>query len=196
MIHPDTQLVHLNEKIGFGVTATQLIPKGTITWVLDKLDKILLPAEVEELGPLYRKVIDKYTYRNRQGNYILCWDNARFINHSFHSNCVSTAYEFEIAVRDIHLGEELTDDYGYLNLTEPFDCLPESNTNRKRVMPDDLLQFYEMWDAKLLDTFPLLTAVDQPLWPFLPEPVREKAKAIARGDSEMDSIVNCYYGGP
>jgi hypothetical protein len=40
MIHPDTELRFINEKIGHGVVATKFIPKGTITWVLDKLDRV------------------------------------------------------------------------------------------------------------------------------------------------------------
>ena len=38
MIHPDTELQFINDKIGYGVVATKLIPKGSITWALDKLD--------------------------------------------------------------------------------------------------------------------------------------------------------------
>lgn len=38
MIHPDTELRFINEKIGYGVVALKLIPRGTITWALDKLD--------------------------------------------------------------------------------------------------------------------------------------------------------------
>jgi hypothetical protein len=37
MIHPHTQLQEINETIGYGVIATQVIPKGTIVWILDDL---------------------------------------------------------------------------------------------------------------------------------------------------------------
>ena len=133
MIHPDTELQFVNDKIGYGVVATKLIPKGTITWALDKLDRIFTPEDVAKLDPLYQQVLDKYTYRNSEGKYILCWDNARFVNHSSRSNCLTTAYEFEISIRDIHPGEELTDDYGYLNIQEPFEVLPEPGTSRTLV---------------------------------------------------------------
>lgn len=33
MIHPDTELRFINPEIGYGVFATQFIPRGTITWV-------------------------------------------------------------------------------------------------------------------------------------------------------------------
>ena len=75
----------------------------------------------------------------------MCWDVAKYINHSFRSNCLSTAYNFEIAIRDIQIDEELTDDYGYLNLSESF--TPEDEgTKRKIVEPDDILKHYKEWD--------------------------------------------------
>jgi uncharacterized protein len=193
MIHPDTELRFINDKIGYGVVATKLIPKGTITWVLDKLDRVFTRAQVEQMDALYQDVLDKYTYRNPEGNYVLCWDNARFVNHSSNSSCITTAYDFEIAIRDIHPGEELTDDYGYLNLEEPFEVVPEPSSNRNVVYPDDLLRYYPIWDEKLLAAFPHLEKVDQPLLPLVEKSVQEKAKRIARGELKMDSILNCYY---
>lgn len=193
MIHPDTELRFINEKIGYGVVATKLIPKGTITWALDKLDRIYRPEEIRKMDPLYRQIMDKYTYRNPQGNYVFCWDNARYINHSSNASCITTAYEFEIAVRDILPGEELTDDYGYLNLEEPFEVLPEPGSSRTVVYPDDLVRYYAIWDEKLLSAFPLLEKVPQPLFELLDEDTRRKARQIAKGEVKMDSIINCYY---
>lgn len=193
MIHPDTELRFINEKIGYGVVALKPIPKGTITWALDKLDRKFTPQEVRGMDELYQQVLDKYTYRNAEGNYILCWDNARFVNHSSKSNCVTTAYEFEIAIRDIAAGEELTDDYGYLNLEEPFEVVPEEGSDRQIIYPDDLLRYYPEWDEKLLKSFPLITKVDQPLFHLLDASLQEKVKNISTGKIKMDSILNCYY---
>jgi uncharacterized protein len=193
MIHPDTELRFISDKIGYGVVATKFIPKGTITWVLDKLDRIFTGEQVQQMDPLYQEMLDKYTYRNPEGNYVLCWDNARFVNHSSNSNCITTAYDFEIAIRDIQPGEELTDDYGYLNLEEPFEVVPEEGSNRHVVYPDDLLRYYPIWDEKLLSAFPHLEKVNQPLLHLIEKPIQEKAKQIARGELKMDSILNCYY---
>ena len=193
MIHPDTELRFINEQIGYGIVALKPIPRGTITWAIDKLDRRFTPTEVRSMDPLYQQVLDKYTYRNAEGNYILCWDNARFVNHSSHSNCITTAYEFEIAIRDIAAGEELTDDYGYLNLEEPFEVIPEPGSNRHVVYPDDLLRYYLQWDEALLKSFPHLVEVSQPLFQLLDPGVREKVKEIAQGKAKMDSILNCYY---
>lgn len=193
MIHPHTELKYINDKIGYGVVATKFIPKGTITWVLDKLDRSFTPEEFEKLDKVYQDILEKYTYRDKKGDLILCWDNARFVNHSFNSSCVSTAYEFEIAVRDIHPGEELTDDYGYLNVTEPFDCVPEAGSNRTMVMPDDLINYHKEWDAKLEEAFKNFSGVDQPLKFMLNKNTQQKADSIASGKMKMDSILTCYF---
>jgi hypothetical protein len=193
MIHPHTELRFISEAIGYGVVATKFIPRGTITWALDKLDRIFTPPDVQKLDPLYQEVLDKYTYRNAEGNYVLCWDNARFVNHSFRSNCLTTAYEFEIAIRDIHPGEELTDDYGYLNIDEPFEVLPEEGVDRKVVYPDDILRNYAIWDDQLADAFPDLARVDQPLFNILSQELRVKAMAISENREKLHSILHCYY---
>lgn len=192
MIHPHTEIRFISDKIGYGVVATKFIPKGTITWALDKFDRIFSVEQIKTLEPLYQQILDTYSYRNPEGNYILCWDNARFVNHSSNSNCITTAYEFEIAVRDIHPGEELTDDYGYLNVEEPFEALPEAGIERNVVYPDDLLRYYHLWDEKLLEAFQHLQNVKQPLISLLGKGTVEKAQRIAVGAEKMDSILHCY----
>ena len=195
MIHPDTQLQFISPEIGYGVVATKFIPKGTITWVLDPLDQVFTPEEIGKLAPVFQERLHIYSYRDANGNFVLCWDNSRFVNHSFHSNCISTAYNFELAVRDIYPGEELTDDYGYLNVTEPFDCLPEKGTTRTRVLPDDLLHFSGEWDAKLKDAFKKFNKVPQPFLHLIDQKFKDKVFDVAAGRAEMDSIRNCYYAG-
>jgi uncharacterized protein len=193
MIHPHTELRFINDKIGHGVVATQFIPKGTITWAFDKLDRVFTPKQIQEMDAMMQEVMDIYSYRNPDGNYVFCWDNARFVNHSSNSNCITTAYDFEIAIRDIHPGEELTDDYGYLNLEEPFEVVPEPGSNRNVIYPDDLVRYYPIWDEKLLAAFPQLVKVDQPLFRLMDPKNVERAKKIASGELKMDSILNCYY---
>jgi len=195
MIHPDTELRFISPEIGYGVVATKFIPKGTITWIQDPLDRIFTPEQIEKLDPVYQDKLHTYSYRDNQGNFVLCWDNSKFINHSFHSNCITTPYNFELAVRDIHPGEELTDDYGYLNVTEPFICLPEPNTNRTMVMPDDLLHFYKEWDAQLIEAFKHFNKVAQPFAKLIDPKYKNKVLQIAAGKTQMDSILTCYYRG-
>lgn len=192
MIHPDTEVRFINDQIGYGVVAKAFIPKGTITWALDKLDREFTPDQYSKMEVEYKSIIDTYAYRNSKGNLVLCWDNARFVNHSFNSNCLTTAYNFELAVRDIEIGEQLTDDYGYLNVDTPFDAMDEG-TERKTVYPDDLLKYHVIWDEQLLDALQHFSKVKQPLFPFLESKVWEKVLLIERGKCKMDSILENYY---
>lgn len=192
MIHPHTRLQLINEEIGYGVVATQLIPAGTITWVLDKLDREFSPKQFAKMEPLYQDILDTYTFRNRQGKMILCWDHGRYVNHSFNSNCLTTAYDFEIAIRDIQPGEELTDDYGYLNITKPFRAADEG-TKRKTVYPDDLKRYSKVWDAKIEKVFHKITKLDQPLRPILQDKEWQRIINIIAGKEEMLSILYNYY---
>ena len=194
MIHPDTELRFISNEIGYGVVATKFIPAGTITWVLDELDREFTPLELQQMAPIYQNILDTYTFRNNKGNYILCWDNGRYVNHSFNSNCLTTAYDFEIAIRDIQPGEQLTDDYGYLNIPIPFRAMDEG-TRRKVVYPDDLLKYYKVWDNKIKKVFGGITKLQQPLRPILNDGLWEKIEDITSGKEEMESILTNFYNG-
>jgi len=192
MIHPHTEMQFISPEIGFGVVATKFIPAGTITWALDKLDREFSPEAFQSMEPLYQEILDTYSYRNGRGDFVLCWDLGRYVNHSFNSNCISTAYDFELAIRDIQPGEQLTDDYGYLNVVEPFQGIDEG-TVRKIVYPDDLLFFAQDWDKKLLGAFPKINSVTQPLISLLSAEIKEEISAILAGKKQMASIKNLYF---
>ncbi|MBO2007501.1 SET domain-containing protein [Hymenobacter negativus] len=196
MIHPNTELRFISPEIGFGVVATKLIPKGTITWVFDSLDQIISSQTLARLDPLQKVFLEKYSYRDHNGDYVLCGDHARFVNHSFRSSCISTAYNCELAVRDIQPGEDLTDDYGYLNLTEPFDCVPEPGSPRTQALPDDLLHYHAQWDRQLRDAFRSFNRVEQPLLRLLAPEHQQEVLAVAAGEKTMESILSCYYREP
>jgi uncharacterized protein len=193
MIHPHTELRFINAAIGYGVFATQLIPKGTITWILDDLDQRFDESYVYSIDSTMREKLLKYCYRDSDGKYILCWDIARFVNHSFNSSLIATPYKFELAARDIYPGEELTDDYGYLNLDKPFYAFPEKGCTRTRAMPDDILHFYPEWDRKAADAMQCFSQVEQPLQYLISEQYIDKVTAVATGREPMDSILCCYY---
>ncbi|GHA45107.1 hypothetical protein GCM10007103_27890 [Salinimicrobium marinum] len=194
MMHPDTKIEFISDEIGYGVVAEKFIPKGTITWVQDELDQIFSPQQYENLNTVSKQMMDKYSFRNSKGNFILCWDLSKYVNHSFNANCLSTAYDFEIAVRDIFPGEQLTDDYGYLNVTEPFEAKDEG-TDRKIVYPDDLLKYHPEWDEKIEMAFASLKSVQQPLLPLVSMAVQEKIEHIQKGKQKIDSILTLFYSG-
>ena len=192
MLHPATELRLIGEPIGYGVVAKALIPRGTITWAKDDLDQTFSAAELTAMATPYREILEKYTYVDREGLHVLCWDIARFVNHSCDPTSRSPGYDFEIAVRDIQPGEELTDDYGSLNVLPGFEtCHCAAPHCRRQIDPDDLLRYGERWDAELREVVRLIPQVDQPLWFF----VREKAELeeVLAGRAPMASSVRNYY---
>lgn len=192
MIHPDTELRFINNIVGYGVVAKKFIPKGTITWVQDDLDSVYTTEDIQRINPLMHNFIETYCFVNGRGEKVLCWDIAKYVNHSFNPSCMSTAYDFEIAIRDIYPGEQLTDDYGYLNVSEPFEAEDEG-TVRKVVYPDDILKYHEEWDKHILDNLPRICLVDQPLQKFVSQPNWEEFSKVIQGQSLLRSIKTCYY---
>ncbi len=169
MIHPATELRHINDEMGYGVFATAFIPAGTITWAKDELDRTFTMDEFRKFAPHYRDILDKYSFADVTGRLVLCWDLARFINHSCNPTCLSAGYDFEIAVRDIQPGEELTDDYGSLNLDEDFACACAAPGCRQIIRPDDMERYADEWDTLVKPLFPRMREVPQPLEHLLSE---------------------------
>lgn len=192
MIHPHTELKFISEEVGYGIVATRFIPQGTIIWIFDKLDREFSPEEFHKMDLPYQEVLETYTFRNNKGNFVLCWDNGRFVNHSFKSNCFATAYNFEIAIKDIEAGEELTDDYGYLNIIAPFTAYDEG-TVRKTVYPDDLLTYHQEWDEKIAGIFRKIPLQEQPLKTLMDNALWQEIVDVAEGRSEMKSLINNYF---
>ncbi len=196
MLHPDTEVRFVDQLIGHGVFATKLIPRGTLTWVLDKFDRLYTEPEVRQLDLPYQEILERYCFRNREGRWVFCWDNTRFINHSFSANSIATPYGCELAIRDIQPGEQITNDYGFFNIIEPFDCAPEEGSPRTRVMPDDLLRYAPFWDALLASAYPDFVAVEQPLLRILSPENAALLTAVARGEAAPQSVSVNYFADP
>jgi hypothetical protein len=167
MMHPDTELLFIDQTIGHGVFATRFIPCGTITWALDEFDQVLTPGRVAALAAAQRAQVEEYAYVDGQGNYILCWDLGRYVNHGCDPTSRGVGPAFEIAVRDVQPGEQLTSDYAELNITAAFQCRCGSPRCRGVVRADDLLRHGHEWDAVVAAAVLRLARVPQPLWPFV-----------------------------
>lgn len=169
MIHPATELRYISPSIGFGVFATALIPQGTIVYVQDALE-IVLPADHPLLtADIYQPILDKYSTVEKDGSRLLSWDIARYVNHGCQSNALSTGYGFEIAVRDIQPGEEITDDYGLFNLPYDMPCACGHPKCRGSVRPSDFTTLIQQWDTQLSAALAKLNSLEQPLWRYLDE---------------------------
>ena len=119
MLHVETYLapspIH-----GIGLFAARRIERGTVLWeFLPGFDQEFSPEEIERLSPPCRETVLNYAYYNAQRiRYVLCTDDARFINHSDKPNTVSVGFDSAedgagrtIAARDILPDEEITEDY-------------------------------------------------------------------------------------
>lgn len=102
---------------GFGLFAAERIDKDTPVWrFTPHFDLDLDPAILETQPAVFRERLLHYGYIDpRINRYILCCDDARFINHSNMPNLRTDysldPYGIDIAARDIDAGEELTIDY-------------------------------------------------------------------------------------
>ena len=192
MLHPHTELRFVSDQIGYGIFATKFIPIGTLTWVKDKLDRVFTPQEVEQMDPVNLENLLKYTYRDRSGNYFFCWDLTRFVNHSYEPNSMLTAMGYEVAIRDIQAGEEITNDYGSFNIIEPFECAWGPH-ERQFVKPDDLTRFYKEWDEKISMAMKNAGKILQPLDKLLSTEQKNELIKISEGKQSIPSVLENYY---
>lgn len=165
MIHPATELRHVDAVVGHGVFATAPIPRGTITWALDPLDRVMTPDEVAALPPALAFDMERYLWLDRHGRYILAWDLARFVNHSCAPNCLTTPYGFEIAVADIAPGEQLSNDYAELGMgpSEVLSCSCGAPACRGYVVPGQAGMIRSQWAGEIEAAVARAASVDQPL---------------------------------
>jgi SET domain-containing protein len=103
---------------GIGLFADQFIPKGAVIWKSHSQFDIKVPREdVEKLSEPARELFIKYSFFSRRTKtYVLCFDDARFFNHSDNPNVLDSDSPdsdegVDIAARDIYPGEEMTCDY-------------------------------------------------------------------------------------
>ena len=196
MLHPHTELRFVSEEIGYGIFATAFIPKGTIMWVKDELDRIIPKEKITELSPANLENLLKYSYRTSMGDYFFCWDLTRYVNHSFNPNSMLTALGFEIAIKDIEAGDEISNDYGTLNIIEKFQCAHSPSINhREFVCPDDLSRFHAQWDALIKSAFQSLHGIEQPLVNFLTHEQKQEMALIIKGEKNIPSILENFFKG-
>jgi SET domain-containing protein len=97
---------------GTGVFTPFFIPAGTLIWSLDpEVDWTLTEDDIVRFPEAYQEKLRSYCFVDENGSYILCGDNARFMNHSEEPNCDDWTSGDTVAYRDIEAGEELTCDY-------------------------------------------------------------------------------------
>ena len=174
MIHPGTTLKGVSDTIGVGIFATSFIPKGTLVYVQDDLEIELSPSEFDGLDEPLKAMAEKFSFIDPRGYRILSWDTAKYVNHSCDPNTMSAGYGFEIALRDIEPGEEITDEYGLFNLQHDIECLCGSENCRQVIRSTDIDEYYEVWDERIRNALQLIHSVEQPLIGLM-DPERREA---------------------
>ena len=195
MIHPDTELKYIHEDIGYGVFATRPMPRGTIVYVRDPLEIVVAPAEFHAMDLPYRSIVEKYSYRDETGSHIVSWDHAKYVNHRCDCNTMSCGYGFEIALRDIQAGEEITDEYGLFNIPYEIDICCDCMACRRVLRPDDIDRYHQKWDAGLRQALSALRQVEQPLWSAMDELTRSAVNAWLDGHAPYRSVYSLKFHG-
>ncbi|MBX3413839.1 MAG: SET domain-containing protein [Pirellulales bacterium] len=110
---------------GIGLFAIAPVAVGQVVWrFTEGFDLDLDPRALDRLGPRERARLLHYGYIDHVLNrYILCCDDARFINHSPSPNIASDRSGdprgVDVAVREILPSDEITIDYESLETFEP-----------------------------------------------------------------------------
>jgi len=98
-----------------GLIAQEFIPKGTKVWrFMPGFDVLIPETELKGLSAESRTQVIYYAYFHlATRTFVLSSDDDRFTNHSNNPN-TRPAGDCTVAVRDIHPGEDITNDYGEL----------------------------------------------------------------------------------
>ena len=171
MIIPWVKIVWISDDKGYGLVATQDIPKGTVTFVQDGLDIVLTQSQLEGMNPHLIEHIEKYSYEDYLGRLVIFWDLGKHMNHDDRANTLTTGYGFEIAVRDIKQGEEVTDDYRIFSThhdTSTFRKKGKTKISGHGALSPSLLK---KWDEKVRSALLEVSKYPQPLVKFLEEDV-------------------------
>jgi hypothetical protein len=96
---------------GKGLFAKEFIPKGTIICFECNKCRVLSGIEPDKMSEKEKEDMFNYAYRKKDGSFIAPCDETRYLNHSCNANILGADPGFDIVVRDIKKGEELTYDY-------------------------------------------------------------------------------------
>lgn len=116
MLIVDTYLSVVEGK-GVGLFAKDYIPKDSAYWIRNiAFDKSIPWMELDTYPHRAKAFVCNYGFQEPSGNWYLCIDNARFVNHDAQPNTMNHFNEQGemtecTATVDIHPGEEILCDY-------------------------------------------------------------------------------------
>lgn len=193
MIHPHTTLRYINDTVGYGVFATEDLPEGTLVYVKDSLEIELSPEQVAKEIPQMQEIIEKYSYIDERGYRIVSWDLGKYVNHCCNCNTISTGYGFEIAIRPIKAGEQITDEYGLFNMEQEFPLECSHSNCRGTLRPGDLESLYPVWDSRIKQALTKFREVNQPLLPFVNKETLQELDIYFKNPDAYKSVISLKY---
>lgn len=97
---------------GVGLFSPRDLEPGTVIWEFTPgVDWEIPPEDLERFPEPYRSRLRHYLYRDGSGLYVLCGDNAKFMNHEDDPNCDDSDRVHTVVRKAVRAGEELTCDY-------------------------------------------------------------------------------------
>ncbi len=166
MMHPDTTVRWIDDDVGLGVVATATIPVGSLVWVRDTLDRVVSTHQFDSLPPLQRAALRRHVWQEG-GRWYLTWDHGRYTNHCCEPNCAGLDGEFDLAIRDIEAGDQITNDYGWLAMEVSFACRCGARDCRGWIGEDSSSPPDGALVSPYLDALRRLPHTEQPLWPLV-----------------------------
>jgi hypothetical protein len=185
MMHPATRLVSVSEQVGLGVVATRPLPAGTILWARDALDQVIPERARHAMPAALAQSFTRHAYLDDEGMWTLCWDAARYVNHSCAANSVVTDHGMELACRDIAAGEQITNEYALFKLErhEEFECRCGHAQCRGRIdSRGDLGTYRRQQRERVRLALAGVSSVEQALWPLLVESQKQFLKGPRHDD--------------
>ena len=121
MIHPHTRVAQTNSRSGYGVFATEFIPKGTIIYIQNSVGTSISLVKFYCCEEDMQQKIRKCSYSTSDGYRKINFDFGDYFQKAEHSNILDTNWGFEIAVENIQIGEEITRPISILDYTNDRD---------------------------------------------------------------------------
>jgi len=167
---------------GEGIFAGELISKGTIVFYYSINDVYVSKKEFQCSSNFEKQQIYKFGVEDEYGNWIVTEGDA---NHSCDANILSLFVDglyCDIAVKDIHIGEEITIDYGLFYSSFPWKmtCRCHSRNCRGIVGSGIAIdsQTQELWHSRISEAAGQILHVRQALFTREDESARALAFAL------------------
>jgi SET domain-containing protein len=153
--------------LGYGVYAKKKIPKGSIVITecihCSKISPKLAEEEVRRDFILSHAPISK---RSKPDFILPCDKRIYYLNHSCNANILNAGLGFDLAVREIQAGEEVTFDYRSMyddNIQFKCQCQAENCQGYIRCLHPISPALKAFWMEKIMSAWPYVSTVPQPL---------------------------------